>query len=120
MGQFTTALIGTLLIGSAGWAKGLAPATPKMLELGKTLYATNCLACHGETGNGDGPAGKMMKPKPREFATAEFKNGATPEGIFKSISEGLPGTAMAPFAKKLTDEERTSLAHYVLKLRNGK
>ena len=117
MRQIATALIGTALISSTGLAKGLAPATPQMLELGKTLYATNCLACHGEKGDGNGPAGKMMKPKPREFATAEFKNGATPEGIFKSISEGLPGTAMAPFAKKLSDDERTSLAHYVLKLR---
>jgi mono/diheme cytochrome c family protein len=100
------------------FAEGLLPSTPARIEAGKALYAKNCLPCHGEKGDGKGPAGKMMKPQPRDFREGKFVNGDKPENIFKTIGEGLPGTAMAKF--KFTDEERSSLAHYVLTLKGSK
>jgi mono/diheme cytochrome c family protein len=77
------------------------------------------VACHGELGDGNGPAGKMMKPKPRNFREAKFVNGDKPENIFKTIADGLPGTAMAPF-KTLSEEDRSAIAHYVHNLKNNK
>ncbi|KHD87085.1 MAG: hypothetical protein OM95_16370 [Bdellovibrio sp. ArHS] len=97
----------------------LPPSTPARIEAGKALYQKNCLACHGEKGDGSGPAGKMMKPKPRDFRHATFVNGDKPENIFKTIADGVPGTAMAPF-KALSEEERASITYYVLFLKNGK
>ncbi|WP_413558930.1 c-type cytochrome [Bdellovibrio sp. HCB209] len=105
-----------LFVGSSVHAAEFPAQTPARLEAGKALYQKNCLACHGEKGDGAGPAGKMMKPKPRDFAHSTFVNGDKPESIAKTISDGLPGTAMAPF-KSLSDEERASLAYYVLSLR---
>ncbi|MEN0060455.1 MAG: cytochrome c [Bdellovibrio sp.] len=95
------------------------PSTPARLEAGKALYIKNCQACHGDKGDGAGPAGKMMKPKPRDFKTATFVNGDKPEDIMKTIANGIPGTAMAPF-KALTEDERASLSYYVLQLKTGK
>lgn len=114
----STLISSVLLTGSLSLA-GVLPSTPARVEAGKALYSKNCAACHGEKGDGNGPAGKMMNPKPRDFKAGNFKNGDKPDQIFKTITEGLSGTAMAPF-KTLSDEERSSLTYYVLKLKDGK
>ncbi|MCK5667318.1 MAG: c-type cytochrome, partial [Thiotrichaceae bacterium] len=31
---------------------------------GATLYQQNCVSCHGENAEGNGPAGMMLNPKP--------------------------------------------------------
>ena len=75
-----------LVVGSTAWAA--APkSTPALMEKGKTSYATNCLACHGEKGEGNGPAGQYLVPKPRNFVTEPFKKGNKPDEVFKSITE---------------------------------
>lgn len=35
---------------------------------GQKLFATNCASCHGASGDGDGPAGKTLSPKPSDLA----------------------------------------------------
>jgi cytochrome c len=101
-----------LVVGSTAWAA--APkTTPALIEKGKTSYSTNCLACHGEKGEGNGPAGQYLLPKPRNFTAEPFKKGNKPEEVFKSISEGLQGSTMVSFAR-LPEEERWALAYYVL------
>lgn len=37
--------------------------TPAMIERGREIYKVNCIACHGETGKGDGPAGGVLDRK---------------------------------------------------------
>ncbi len=105
-------------MGSSAWAA--APkSTPVLLEKGKTSFARNCLACHGETGEGDGPTGKFLMPKPRNFKTEPFKQGEKPDQIFDTISKGVPGSTMVAFAT-LPEEERWALAYYVLDLKGPK
>lgn len=114
----TSSLIGLSL--SSVVLAGAAPkATPELLAKGKIAYETNCLMCHGDKGDGNGVAGAAMNPKPRNFLKDKFKLGDKPEGVFKSISEGLPGTAMAAFAH-LSEEDRWAITHYVLSFRKGK
>ncbi len=93
--------------------------TPALLEKGKTSYTTNCMTCHGDKGDGNGPAGAMMNPKPRNFAVDKFKQGDKPEKVFKTISEGLPNTSMVGFSH-LNEEERWALTYYVLNFRKAK
>ena len=40
------------------------PANPASQARGKSLFQTHCAACHGERGEGDGPAGLNLEPKP--------------------------------------------------------
>lgn len=98
---------------------GFSKATPEILQKGKTSFTTNCLTCHGENGDGNGPAGAMLNPKPRNFATDKFKKGDKPEQIFKTISTGLDGTAMPSFSH-LPQDEREALVHYVLSFKKKK
>ncbi len=90
-------------------------ATPENIAKGQTLFQTNCTACHGEHADGKGPAAVALVPPPRDFtdANAKWTRSRTPEDIFKTVSEGSPGTAMPPFSASLSEEERWSLAHYI-------
>jgi mono/diheme cytochrome c family protein len=90
-----------------------APAlTPALLAKGKAAYATTCALCHGDDGDGMGPAGKYMDPKPQDFSKGGFKKGDKLEQIFTTISDGLPGTAMTGY-KYLPEGDRWAIAHYV-------
>lgn len=92
--------------------------TPALLEKGKASYATNCTTCHGDNGDGNGVAGAMMNPKPRNFIADKFKLGDKPEKVFKAISQGLPNTSMVGFGH-LSEEDRWALTHYVLGFRKA-
>lgn len=101
---------------------GLAEApkqTPAMLAEGKKNYLTYCVSCHGTEGKGDGPAADSLNPKPRNFSKEQFKFGTKPEEVFKTLSNGSPGTAMAPFTS-LSEKDRWSLVYYVLSLKGKK
>lgn len=109
-----------VLVTCMGTALAGAPpkTTPELIAKGKTAYTTNCMACHGDKGDGNGPAGAMLNPKPRDLRVksdkpgAHYKNGGKPEQLFKSISEGLPGTAMAPFSG-IPEADRWAIIAYI-------
>jgi mono/diheme cytochrome c family protein len=124
----------TPVAGESGWldptefppAKGavIPPVDPKTLiepsaELtahGKELFESNCVPCHGSLGRGDGPAAGTMVPHPRNFTSpVGWKNGYDLPGIFKTLSEGIAGTSMAPF-DYLPRSDRMALAHYAQSL----
>jgi mono/diheme cytochrome c family protein len=91
----------------------LIEPSAELIAHGKELFESNCIACHGSLGHGDGPAAGTMIPHPRNFASpAGWKNGVDLPGIFKTLSEGIAGTSMAPF-DYLTRSDRMALAHQV-------
>lgn len=85
---------------------------------GKELYANYCLQCHGEKGDGEGPAARYLYPKPRDFTAAKFKivtgskRNPTDEDLFQVVTRGMPGSAMVPFGH-LSEEERKALVGHV-------
>src|SRR5437867_12512137 len=40
---------------------------PKMIARGKEIYTTTCAVCHGDSGDGKGPAGVALALKPVSF-----------------------------------------------------
>jgi mono/diheme cytochrome c family protein len=96
--------------------KTLIGATPELASKGKTLYEVNCISCHGAVGRGDGPAAATMNPRPRNFTSPDsWTYGYGLPGVFKTLSEGIRGTSMAPF-DYLSKKDRMALAHYVQSL----
>lgn len=70
---------------------------------GATVFQVNCESCHGAQGHGDGPAGQVLDPKPKNLPDLAAKVGD--DYLFWRISTGKPGTSMAPWAGVLTDEQ---------------
>lgn len=72
---------------------------------GKAVYERFCTQCHGPRGNGGGEVAAYANPRPRDFRQGLFKFRSTPFGslptvadLDQTISHGLYGTAMPPFA----------------------
>ena len=106
------ALISTAL-GSADAipARNPIPPTSESVRIGQTLYADNCLTCHGETGLGDGPASVGLQPPP---ANLIIHVPLHPDrAIFEFISEGVPGTSMAPQRDTLSNEDIWHIVNYI-------
>jgi mono/diheme cytochrome c family protein len=76
------------------WLLGLvilAHAQPLRAEdrsEGKKLYQTYCIACHGASGKGDGPAAKTLPVKPADHTRANVMNQHTDRYLFEVISKG--------------------------------
>jgi mono/diheme cytochrome c family protein len=94
------------------------PASLDLLALGKRVYDKECAACHGADGRGDGEAAYLLYPKPRDFTTGKFalvstwERVPTDEDLYRTISRGMPGSAM-PSWGHLSEEERWGLVHHV-------
>ncbi|NOX17358.1 MAG: cytochrome c [Chlorobi bacterium] len=70
----------------------------EMLAKAKEEFVKVCSACHGTSGEGNGPAGSALNPKPRNFHQKDgWKNGRAFGDLYKTIQEGLPGTAMVAY-----------------------
>jgi len=91
----------------------IAVATPSRVTNGQQLFAEHCASCHGDQGEGDGPAGVALQPRPRDLTSlAGWKRGVRLSDIFRTTSLGLEGSQMPGF-DYLTVEERFALAHSV-------
>jgi len=77
-----------------------------------TLYQEHCSLCHGESGDGHGPT-ELERPA-RSFLTGGYTYGNTLQAVMRTITSGIPGTAMPAFGESLSDQQRSSLARYVL------
>ncbi|MGH7699839.1 MAG: c-type cytochrome, partial [Gemmatimonadales bacterium] len=87
---------------------------------GRAVYEKWCATCHGETGTGDGPAGRYMLPRPRDFAQAFYQVRSTASGelptdadLMRAIDDGLPGTAMPGWRTRLSAEDRRAVLVYI-------
>jgi cytochrome c oxidase cbb3-type subunit 3 len=96
-------------------------ATPKTGD-GKALYNQLCAFCHGVDGRADTPVGRILEPRPRRFADPVEMARLTDDQMHKSIKEGIPGTAMAPWGERLSEPQIGDLIDYIhtLEVKSGK
>jgi mono/diheme cytochrome c family protein len=91
----------------------LSQPTPQLVEKGKAFYNSNCSSCHGDQGKGDGPAGQMMNPKPRNFTSSEgWINGRKISDIYKTLHEGIIKSGM-PSYNHINPEELFAVIQYI-------
>jgi putative copper resistance protein D len=85
---------------------------------GLALFQQNCMACHGRTGRGDGPAAAGMIPPPADL-TAPHTADHTMGDMFWWVSNGIAPSAMPAFANSIGEKDRWELINYVMALSLG-
>ena len=105
------------------WALGAAPAMAQTgnAESGEKIYQKRCVWCHGVEGDGDGPAGELLLPSPRDFTEGIYKFQTSPfpedfpkdADIFRAITQGMPGTDMPGWKDMLSSQDRWDLVAYL-------
>lgn len=75
------------------------------LNRGAAFYKTQCIHCHGTTGDGNGPTARFLNPRPRDYRLGRFKFKSTTTGsqptrddLLRVVKEGVHYTAMPAFA----------------------
>lgn len=92
------------------------PQTEATLKRGAAVYVANCAACHGETGQGDGPAGKALSPPPGNLAwLSDMPMGQWDGFTYWTIAEGGAqfGTAMPAFKTSLSSNDIWAVTAYI-------
>ena len=86
----------------------LASQNKALLSQGHELWGTNCMSCHGITGQG------VTAPA---LNSQEFLTNVNDDQIHGIIAGGIPGTAMPAwlndYGGPLTDEQIVALATYI-------
>ncbi|RYD74346.1 MAG: c-type cytochrome [Sphingobacteriales bacterium] len=78
------------------------------LAIGQTIFTTNCVACHGDKGQGTiGP----------NLTDEYWLHGGEYKSIFKTIFNGVPEKGMLSWKKSLRPDELRAVASYVNTLR---
>jgi cytochrome c oxidase subunit 2 len=91
----------------------LTATTLERLAMGESLYAKNCAACHGETGDGDGPGGRYLEERPTDFTNARTMAGGNSEIYYAKTRRGGMGTGMPYWGTIFTEEETWSIVEYL-------
>ncbi len=106
------------------WREG---TSAESIALGERLYLTNCVACHGETGDGKGPAAATLTAphtehelprghgpqSPANFTDARATAGGSGMVYYGKLVRGGMGTGMPYWGSIFTERELWALVDYV-------
>src|SRR5262249_60483328 len=97
----------------------MIPSSPELLALGRDIYSARCIGCHGENGDGNGPAATFLSPRPRNFTRGDFKFRTTRSGslptrgdLYRTVPRGVRWTAM-PSSHELPDKARIAVVPFI-------
>ncbi|WAC39905.1 cbb3-type cytochrome c oxidase N-terminal domain-containing protein [Pedobacter sp. SL55] len=84
---------------------------PSQIAVGKGVFDANCVACHGQ--NGEGLVGPNL--------TDEFwLHGGSVKDIFKVVKYGVPEKGMVSWEKNMSSANISAVTNYILSLQGSK
>jgi cytochrome c oxidase cbb3-type subunit 3 len=116
----------------AGTARSQSPAPRGDLTLGESVYKEICFACHGATGDGQGPSWLNTVPRPQVFTDRHYMSRLTDQYLFEVVKYGklavlkreVPGSslqavAMPAFGEVLEEAQIRELIAFERAFRTG-
>ncbi len=93
------------------------PATAANVKAGEMLFQQTaqplaCMNCHGTKGDGQGPMGAALDPRPRNFTCGETMKNITDGQMYWIIKKGSIGTGMMAFSG-MPDNQIWQLIQYI-------
>lgn len=86
-----------------------------------TTFNGVCAACHGRAGDGNGPAGAALTPKPANFTDPAFWEGRDRDRIVNVITNGAASVGGSPlmvaWSAAYSPEQIQELADHVMEFR---
>ncbi|MGH2532984.1 MAG: copper resistance protein CopC [Thermomicrobiales bacterium] len=96
---------------------------PGAIQRGASIYAAQCLACHGATGRGPNEDDLSDDPEhphgPNADLTSRRATSQRDGDLQYWITNGVPGTEMPAFDHALSEEERWAVVTYLRALQEG-
>jgi mono/diheme cytochrome c family protein len=87
---------------------------------GQQVYEKHCAECHGDSGEGDGPASHLLMPRPRDFTAGRYKIRSTRTGsiptdddLLRTVRRGLYGSSMPGWERLLPDDDIRAVVDYI-------
>ncbi len=99
--------------------KSAMSPTDRSLLHGRQIFVTNCIGCHGQYGNGRGPASEFMKPDPGDFTKPELHLAASDGQYYQYLLFGLPGTSMPAWGDYLTVNDIWDVINFLRTIPKG-
>lgn len=115
VGIAAIALLGYLFVVPAHpttYARSPVRYTTAAIAAGATVYRSNCTTCHGDDGQGDGPAAVSLPVRPANLTSGHALHHL-PGGLYWRIAHGIPGTPMAAFEGRLTPAQTWQLVTFL-------
>jgi mono/diheme cytochrome c family protein len=110
MRTFTFALMAVFVVGAA-------PALAGDAEAGQAKFQQLCATCHGQTGQGDGPAAAALRPQPRDMSDSGWQAEVDDQYLMEVIRDGGPAVGlspmMTPFGHALDEQEIENVIAYI-------
>lgn len=85
------------------------PPSEQSVSNGRQIYQTNCASCHGAEGEGDGPAGKALKPPAANLKVMAPQH--SDGDLAWKIAEGRG--AMPPWKGTLSENDIWDVVNYI-------
>ena len=77
----------------------------------QAVWDKQCKKCHNDNGDGQTALGKKLEIK--DYTKAATLKDVSDEQLFSMTKDGVDGTKMPGFAKKLSDEEINALVKHM-------
>jgi mono/diheme cytochrome c family protein len=85
--------------------------TPQALAEAVSLFRLNCAGCHGENGDGNGPASVVLPRKAANFTDAKMMSAMSDGELFWKMSNGR--APMPAWKELLPVKQRWELVNYL-------
>jgi mono/diheme cytochrome c family protein len=102
---------GPAFIPNIGAPENPVAADEISISRGATLFALNCVMCHGETGEGNGQIAALLANKPADL-TLDITQNKSDGALFLTLTNGVDGR-MPPMIENLTVRDRWDMVNYI-------